>query len=57
MKLIAIYDLHGHLPKLPEADIICIVGDITSDDHRKDGEAQWRWYNEVYLPWVESLPA
>ncbi len=57
MKIVAISDLHGHLPQLPEADIICIVGDITSDDHRKDGEAQWKWYNEVYLPWVESLPA
>ncbi len=57
MKIVAISDLHGHLPALPEADIICIVGDITSDDHRKDVAAQWRWYNEVYMPWVESLPA
>ncbi len=57
MKIVAISDLHGHLPQLPEADIICIVGDITSDDHRKDATAQWAWYNETYLPWVESLPA
>ncbi len=57
MKIVAISDLHGHLPNLPEADVICIVGDITSDNHRKDAAAQWEWYNEVYLPWVESLPA
>ena len=57
MKIIAISDLHGHLPKLPEADVVCIVGDITSDGHRKDAAAQWRWYNEVYLFWVEALPA
>ena len=57
MKLIITSDLHGHLPQLGEADVICIVGDITSDDYRKDADTQWRWYNEEYLPWIEGLPA
>ncbi|MFI3261384.1 MAG: metallophosphoesterase [Rikenellaceae bacterium] len=57
MKIVAISDLHGYLPQLPEADVICIAGDITADEHTKDVEGQWKWYNEKYLPWVEALPA
>ncbi len=55
MRIIAISDLHGHLPQLPEADVICIVGDIVPSEYDKDVDAQWEWYNEFYLPWVEGL--
>ncbi len=57
MKIVAISDLHGHLPELPTADIVCISGDIVPVAINDDIEAQWRWYNEIYLPWVESLPS
>ncbi len=55
MKIVAISDLHGHLPELPTTDIVCIAGDIVPVAMNDDIEAQWRWYNEVYLPWVEYL--
>lgn len=57
MKIVAISDLHGHLPQLPEADVICIVGDIIPTKYNKDIDLQWKWYTETYLPWVATLPA
>lgn len=56
MKIVAISDLHGHLISLPPADVICIAGDISPVRSHLDIEAQWRWYQQRYLPWVESLP-
>ncbi len=56
MKILAMSDLHGHLPKLPEVDVVCIAGDITPYYYRQDAESQWRWYNDVYLLWVEQQP-
>ncbi len=56
MKIVAVSDLHGALPELPAADIICIAGDIIPRQFNKDIPAQWSWFNNHYLPWVESLP-
>lgn len=55
MKIIAIADLHGHLPALESADVVCIVGDITPDCYRLDADRQWLWFNDVYMPWVAGL--
>ena len=55
MKILAISDLHGYLPNLPEVDVVCIVGDIVPSKCDGDIEAQWHWYNEEYLPWVDNL--
>ncbi len=57
MKIIATSDLHGHLPNIEQADIVCIVGDISPRPMKNDIQAQWQWFNTIYLPWVESLPS
>lgn len=53
--ILAISDLHGHLPDLKQCDIVCIGGDITPLSLRHDVEGQWKWFNEIYLPWVETV--
>ncbi len=56
MKLIAISDLHGHLPTIEHADILFIVGDIIPRPYKHNIAKQWEWYNSHFLPWLESLP-
>ena len=55
MKIIAIADLHGHLPALESADVVCVAGDITPDSCRQDADRQWRWFYESYIPWIGGL--
>ena len=56
LTLNATADLHGHLPALAPADLVCICGDITPDSCRRDASAQARWFYDHFIPWVESLP-
>lgn len=48
-------DLHGHLPSMEPADIVCIGGDITPDCYRADAVRQAEWFYSNFIPWVESL--
>jgi Icc-related predicted phosphoesterase len=64
MRVIAISDLHGTLPKIPECDVLVIAGDICPDFHRRamyDPELmrieQRRWLLEDYAKWEEVVPA
>jgi Icc-related predicted phosphoesterase len=53
-KLIAISDLHGHLPELPKADILLIGGDICPV-YNHDTIYQAGWILSTFCQWLESL--
>ena len=56
IKVIAISDLHGHLPKIKEDfDLLLIGGDICPAwDHFYNFQHQWMM--DKFLPWVMELP-
>lgn len=57
MRVVAISDLHGYLPKdLPEGDILCICGDIVPTDYQSDIYTSISWFNLEFVPWTDSLP-
>jgi Icc-related predicted phosphoesterase len=57
MKLIvAIADLHGNLPEIPECDLLLIGGDICPA-HNHDMTFQYFWLKEHFEPWLEKVPA
>lgn len=56
MKIVAISDLHGHLPEIPACDLLLIAGDVCPlTDHSVD--FQRRWLGIVFRMWLEAVPA
>lgn len=56
MKIIAIADLHGTLPVLPECDLLLIVGDVCPvSDHNRQYQA--RWLRGEFNDWLRQIPA
>lgn len=55
-KIIAISDLHGHLPTLPKGDVLCICGDIFPLDIQTQILECDDWLNNVFIPWTIELP-
>lgn len=57
MKVVAISDLHGYLPKdLPPGDILCICGDIVPLDYQSNNIESTAWFCLDFLPWTDALP-
>ena len=56
LKIVAISDIHGMLPELPECDVVCCAGDISPLEYQSDQTQMLGWFYLVFLPWVESLP-
>ena len=56
LKIVAISDIHGSLPELPECDVVCCAGDISPLEYQSDQTSMVSWFCLVFLPWVESLP-
>ena len=56
LKIVAISDIHGLLPELPECDVVCCAGDIRPLEYQTDQTQMLGWFYLVFLPWVESLP-
>lgn len=53
-KLVCISDMHGHLPPLPEGDILVIAGDICPTiSHAHSFQLQWLDYE--FRIWLQSL--
>ena len=55
MKIVAISDLHGYLPELPECDIVCICGDIVPLDIQRNTFKSVSWFQLKFRPWAENL--
>ena len=56
LKIVAISDIHGMLPELPECDVVCCAGDISPLEYQSDQTQMLGWFYLVFVPWVESLP-
>jgi len=56
MRVVCISDCHGHLPVIPECDLLLIGGDVTPvADHSVKYQA--RWLNNFLRPWLQRVPA
>ena len=54
MLINAIGDLHGHLPKLPESDLLLIAGDIFPMNIVNDPYKAMKWFEEVFIRWCKD---
>ena len=55
MKIVAISDIHGYLPELPECDVVCICGDILPLHIQKNYEASLAWLSGPFQSWALNL--
>lgn len=55
MKIVAISDLHGHLPKLQPCDVVVICGDIVPPNIQKNYEASLAWLSGPFQSWALNL--
>jgi Icc-related predicted phosphoesterase len=54
VRICATSDFHGHLPDIPECDLLIIAGDICPmDDHRDF--AQSMWMRGPFSEWLENV--
>lgn len=66
MRIVAISDQHGHLPEIPECDLLLVAGDNCPDyptgAHDRLGSgpqvaAQAKWFRHTWVPWRMRQPA
>ncbi len=56
MKIIAVSDLHGHLPEVPACDLLLLGGDLCPvGDHSVPFQAEW--LDTAFRAWLEVQPA
>lgn len=55
MKIIAISDLHGNLPKIDACDLLLIAGDICPVTNH-DLDFQLEWLGTEFAKWLDELP-
>ena len=56
IRIAAISDLHGTLPKIDECDLCLIAGDIIPLDIQNNRTSSIVWLFKTFLPWVNQLP-
>lgn len=54
IKIVASSDLHGHLPEIPDCDLLLLAGDLCPDG---SDLKQALWLDTVFRRWLEHLPA
>lgn len=62
MRIVALSDLHGYLPKIPPCDLLIIAGDICPDRFgpvlaMHEPDQQKAWFNRKVRPWLAKAPA
>jgi Icc-related predicted phosphoesterase len=62
MKIVAISDQHGHLPDIPECDLLVVAGDLCPDGFgglwaRQFPDRQANWFRHEWLHWRRRQPA
>lgn len=58
MRLVATADLHGHLPEIPECDVLVVAGDVAPDfggNYREFMQANWLLMD--FAQWLLKVPA
>lgn len=53
-KIVAISDLHGYLPEIPECDLLLLAGDYNPYHRLPD---QYAWMEGKFRTWFNALPA
>lgn len=56
MRIVATSDLHGHLPEVPECDVLCIAGDLCPT-FGHDFATQNKWLHGPFADWLRRIPA
>ena len=56
IKVVAISDLHGYLPEIPECNLLCICGDLVPLNVQANSRKTRKWLTKEFKPWCESLP-
>lgn len=56
MRICAISDLHGHLPTIPDCDVLCIAGDIVELTVQRDYNKAKQWWTVNFINWIDTLP-
>ena len=56
IKICAISDLHGYLPKIEPCDLVLICGDIVGLHAQRYPKSCKKWYIDLFKPWVNELP-
>lgn len=62
MRIVAVSDQHGHLPKIPPCDLLIIAGDVCPDRFGPflaihAPEQQKAWFDRNVRPWLADAPA
>jgi len=62
MRIVALSDQHGHLPEIPECDLLIVAGDICPDRFGPflaihHPPAQQAWFDGTARPWLANAPA
>lgn len=55
IKICAISDTHGFLPKIPECDFLCVAGDILPLNIQRDFNKSIGWLNGPFAEWCLDI--
>lgn len=56
MKIVAMADLHGHLPTIPPCDLLLLAGDICPAMNHSVGFQEY-WLDRPFRAWLQTVPA
>lgn len=62
MRIVALSDQHGHLPGIPQCDLLIVAGDVCQDRFgpflaMHAPEQQRSWFDRHVRPWLAKAPA
>lgn len=57
MRITAISDTHGYLPKIEKTDLLLIAGDWSPLEIQTDAYFMKQWINDCLLTWFKETPA